>query len=344
MIISSTKNKKPKGIDNIQRIIDQGEGLFKSIYKNLQNKFRDELVSQLISRLFTTLEKQKQQIEEYKQEITSLKNNLVYLLKRILLSKNEEKKNISNLNKRQNYNKLLRNYSMTTNYTTIYSSFSPKNQSSSNLKLFTCSPNKTEIIKDNNFTNTKSFYFNKPQTELDYKINNYISSLYRHNFSPNNTNINNYFSLNKIDNIYDEISQKIRKNSKNKSLCSYNSYNNPKNKYSSSLKERYYNKLNKTKSLSQVNLNITDDNYVYINSSNINSLNYKNLKVKKKNPEKNINNKRRINDNKSPKNFSQTLIVKDNNKKNNINLKRNKMNKTNYYVPLKRSPFLVNKV
>ena len=269
---------------------------------------------------------------------------MVYILKRILLSKNEEKKNISNLNKRQNYNKLLRNYSMTTNYTTIYSSFSPKNQSSSNLKLFTCSPNKTEIIKDNIFTNTKSFYFNKPQTELDYKINNYISSLYRHNFSPNNTNINNYFSLNKIDNIYDEISQKIRKNSKNKSLCSYKSYNNPKNKYSSSLKERYYNKLNNTKSLSQVNLNITNDNYVYINSSNINSLNYKNLKVKRKNPEKNINNKRRINDNKSPKNFSQTLIVKDNNKKNNINLKRNKMNKTNYYVPLKRSPFLVNKV
>lgn len=343
MIISSTKNKKPKGIDNIQRIIDQGEGLFKSIYNNLQNKFRDELVSQLISRLFTTLEKQKQQIEEYKQEITSLKNNLVYILKRILLSKNEEKKNISNLNKRQNYNKLLRNYSMTTNYTTIYSSFSPKNQSS-NLKLFTCSPNKTEIIKDNNFTNTKSFYFNKPQTGLDYKINNYISSLYRHNFSQNKTNINNYFSLNKIDNIYDEISQKIRKNSKNKSLCSYKSYNNPKNKYSSSLKERYYNKLNNTKSLSQVNLNITNDNYVYINSSNINSDNYKNLKVKKKNPEKNINNKRRINDNKSPKNFSQTLIVKDNNKKNNINLKRNKMNKTNYYVPLKRSPFLVNKV
>ena len=90
MIISNTKKKKPKKIDNIQKIIEGGEAQFKSMYNNLQNQLKDELVSKLISRLFIQLDKQKKQIEEYKQEIFSLKNNLVYILKRILLAKKED--------------------------------------------------------------------------------------------------------------------------------------------------------------------------------------------------------------------------------------------------------------
>ena len=86
MIISTSKTKKPKNIDNIQKIIDGGESKFKSIYNSIDNNFKDELVSKLISRLFSSLEKQKRQIDEYKQEILALKNNLVYLLNRILLS------------------------------------------------------------------------------------------------------------------------------------------------------------------------------------------------------------------------------------------------------------------
>ena len=213
MIITNIKKTKPKNKDNIQNIIDGGETKFKSIYNYLKNNLKEEFISKLISRLFTTLEKQKRQIEEYKQEITSLKNNLVYLLKRILLTNNKEKKNVnSNFTKMQNYDKLTKHYSMTTNNTT-YTSFSPKNQSSSSLNLFTSLYNKSELTRDNNLTykHEFSFPFNQSQSELDTKINNYINSLCRKNFCKNETNINDYYSLNKTQTVYDEVMEKTKK-------------------------------------------------------------------------------------------------------------------------------------
>ena len=107
MIIIITKKKKTNKIDNIQKIIDSaGTTQFKNIYKNLQTKIKDKIITKLLSKL----DIQNKQIEEYKQEIISLKNDLVYLLKRVILSKNEEKNNSINTKTNKNDNKYINNY------------------------------------------------------------------------------------------------------------------------------------------------------------------------------------------------------------------------------------------
>ena len=347
MIISNTKKTKPKNKDNIQNIIEGGELKFKSIYNNLKNNLKEELVSKLISRLFTTLEKQKKQIEEYKQEISALKNNLVYLLKRILLTNNKEKKNLtSNFHRMQNYEKLTKNYSMTTNNTT-YNSFSPKNQSSSSLKLFTSFYKNSEITNDYNLTykHEAHFPFNQPQSELDIKVNNYINSLYMKNFCKNETNINDYYSLNKTQTVYEVVMEKTRKKCHNKSFSSsYNKNNNSKKDISISRKKRRYSGLNKNKKISDSNPTINSFNYEEINNSNADVRNNNYLKVKKKNSESNFNNKRQLNYCNSVKNFSKISKGNGNSKKNNNMGLKKKINRPNHLILMNRSPFLINKV
>ena len=105
MIITSTKKKKPNIVDNIQKLIDSaGETQFKNKYRSLQVEIKDKIITKLLSKL-NILNKR---VEEYKQEIISLKNDLVYLLKRVILTKNENKLNRNYKNK-LNYNKLIKN-------------------------------------------------------------------------------------------------------------------------------------------------------------------------------------------------------------------------------------------
>ena len=210
MIITSTKKKKPNKIDNIQKIIDSaGTTQFKNIYKNLQTEIKDKIITKLLSKL----DIQNKQIEEYKQEIISLKNDLVYLLKRVILSKNEEKNNSINAKTNKNDNKYINNYSISNkNYKT--STNSPLNNST-HINFY----NQTEnnVINYNKLSSldiSNIYPINNNQSELDIKINNYINSIYKHNFAKNETNINDYYSLNKTENLYDEIFQKKSNNKK----------------------------------------------------------------------------------------------------------------------------------
>ena len=367
MIITSTKKKKPNKIDNIQKIIDSaGTTQFKNIYKNLQSEIKDKIITKLLSKL----DIQNKQIEEYKQEIISLKNDLVYLLKRIILYKNEGKEIKINTKN----NKLFKNIS-----TIIYSTstFSPNNNnSSSQFQNFNNLNNKIEtnnIIPINNNT----------QNELDIKINNYINSIYKHNFLKNETNVNEYYSLNKKENLYDEIFKK-KNNAKNnelyigtdpcinkkKQLHSNNSKRNisspltkrkiesvdenKKNKHFSSSLIKNQNKNSYTKDYKnsgefEDNLNKSDkidDN----NCEKMKNNNYRNqfLKVEKKSEELNININNQLNNYKIFKNKTQhngaysTTSLNGSKKNHNTDLKK-KIKRNNHYIPLYRSPFLANK-
>jgi hypothetical protein len=206
MIISGTKKKKPNKIDNMQKLIDSaGETQFKNIYKNLQVEIKDQIITKLLSKL-NILNKQ---IEEYRQEITSLKNDLVYLLKRVILIRNEEKLNSSNL-KKQNYYKLTKNYSSTSN--NCNSICSPLN-STTQMKSFSYLCNQTDINNNNNgnklsHEGSNLYPINNIQSDLDIKVRNYINSIYKHNFLKNDTNVNEYYSLNKKESLFEEIFQK----------------------------------------------------------------------------------------------------------------------------------------
>ena len=219
MIITSTKKKKPNIIDNTQKLIDSaGETQFKNIYKNLQAEIKDKIISKLLSKL----NEQNKQIEKYKEEILALKNDLVYLLKRVIISKNEEKINSLNSKLKKNYNKLHNNNFSSSSHNYDSSTFSPVHNTSSQLKSFNNFYNQTE---NNNINNKLSFDvsniypINNNQSEIDIKISNYINSIYKHNFAKNETNINDYYSLNKKENVFDEIFH--RKNNANKNSDLY---------------------------------------------------------------------------------------------------------------------------
>ena len=144
MIITSTKKKKPNMIDNIQKLVDSaGETQFKNIYKNLQTEIKDKIITKLLQKL----DIQNKQIEKFKEEILSLKNDLVYLLKRVILSKNEEKMNSPNSKPKKMYNKLNNNFSISSN-NNDNSTFSPLNNTSL-MKTFSKFYNQTESNNNN---------------------------------------------------------------------------------------------------------------------------------------------------------------------------------------------------
>jgi hypothetical protein len=205
MIISGTKKIKPNKIEDISKFVDiAGETQFKNIYKNVQEEIKDKIITKLLSKL----ERQNKQIEEYKQEIISLKNDIVYLLKRIILSKNEQKQFNHNSIKKININTLIKK--------SISSNNSPFNTSSQ--KLLSNCFNHIENNNTNNNINHKAIIDissaninninDNTNNDIDTKIANYLNSIYKRNFSKNETNINDYYSLNKKETLYDEIFQK----------------------------------------------------------------------------------------------------------------------------------------
>ena len=219
MIITRTKKQKPNIIDNTQKLIDSaGETQFKNIYKNLQAEIKDKIISKLLSKL----NDQNKQIEKYKEEILALKNDLVYLLKRVIISKNEDKINSSNSKLKKNYNKLYNNNFSSSSHNYDFSTFSPVHNTSSQLKSFNNFYNQTENNNINNklsFDASNIYTINNNQSEMDIKISNYINSIYKHNFAKNDTNINEYYSLSKKESVFDEIFH--RKNYANKNSDLY---------------------------------------------------------------------------------------------------------------------------
>ena len=90
---------------------------------------------------------------------------------------------------------------------------SPMNKTIAQIKPYSNIYNQTDT--NNNFINNKIgcdssnlFPFSNTQSGLDIKINNYINSIYKHNFLKNDTNINDYYSLNKKEKLFDEIFHK----------------------------------------------------------------------------------------------------------------------------------------
>ena len=265
----------------------------------------------------------------------------------------------------------------------IIRSFSPFNNKTDYLKTFSYRYNQTEYKCSNDNSevfniNAMKNNYNNNQTDLDIKINNYINSIYKHNFARNETNICDFYSLNKTESLYDEIFHK-KMNLKNNEL--YVS-TDPCLKRKKSL----YSNINNSNNKSQRNISslitkrpveTTDDkrkNIKYSSSMvNIkNKINYDNteeldedidmndilnndnndnkyLRVNKKNHDTNME-QNSLNDiknyksfkKKNPQNKLHTSSNAIRNSYNTTGLKK-KIKRNYHYIPLNRSPFLVNK-
>jgi hypothetical protein len=184
---------------------------FYSLYKDIKNEIREKV----ISKLEITVEKLHKELTLLRQENISLKNHLSYILKRLILNKNQYNNNNSDSKSRNNNNnnisKTLKNIN---NYFNITSS-----------NLINKSSFRTGSLESHKFTTADEDIFNTSNrkfkktlnktidvnefmnesnpTIVDKKIKGYLNAMYRNNFLTNNSGLTN--NLNKSETILKEL-------------------------------------------------------------------------------------------------------------------------------------------
>ena len=187
------KNSVGSGIDRVQNY---------DLLKEVQNEIKDKVISKYL----LTIEHQAKELDQLKKENTLLKNQLTYILKRILLNKYDynsaaRTNKLNNLNSTINYNRsmlindnnlksntMLRPLRSCENYRTVTDKITSKYKENNN------SPVNIQSLDTNTNPNNND--------SLNMKISGYLNSLYMHNFG--NTNGGN-LSLNKNQTLYDEL-------------------------------------------------------------------------------------------------------------------------------------------
>ena len=283
------------------------------ILKEVQNEIKDKVITKYLS----TIQQQSKELNELRKENILLKNQLTYILKRILLNKSDfnqavKTTRINNLNNSLYYNKsmvvnnnnknsnsMLRPLRSVENYRVVSDNlYKDNNNSSNNINII--GP------ENNGQLNTSS--------AVDNKISSYLNSLYRHNF--NNGNRNNYF-LNKKSTLIEELFP-------NKNNSFYLSTENDPfiNVYESSIKQKKIRKDLSTEKRENKNLKKYSGNKSAERRNKFKNLDINNNSVKKRKKIAGKNN-----------------YVTFNNNDNQI--KKNKPRKIQIYP--KRSPFIANK-
>ena len=302
---------------------------YDSIYKEIQNGIKDKVISKFL----LTIQQQSKELTELRKENTLLKNQLTYILKRILLNKTDfnqavKSTRINNLNNSLYYNKsMIVNNNKKSNSNMLRPLRSVENYRivSDNLNM---DPMQSKYKDNNNNSSTNLLglenngYLNTTSS-VDNKISSYLNSLYRHNF--NNGNRTNYY-INKKNSLMEELFP-----NKNNSFY-LNTENDPStNLYGSNIKQK-----NLRKDLST--------------EKRDNNKNLKNFGGNRSAERRNKNKYLIVNNNSMKKrkkgnNFNYEKITGKNNyntiSNNDNQIKKNKPKKVQIYP--KRSPFIVNK-
>ena len=169
---------------------------FYDLFKDIQNQIKDKVITKYLY----LLQQQDKELRELRQENTLLKNQLTYILKRILLNKNDytsaaRTNRLNNLNSSINYN---RSMILKDNNRKSNSMLRPL-RSCENYRCVT--ENIASRYKETN-NSTVNIHGNDNNNNVDNKISGYLNSLYRHNF--NNTNKTGGF-LNKNQTLLEEL-------------------------------------------------------------------------------------------------------------------------------------------
>ena len=178
------ENKSENGVDKSQ---------FNDLFKEMKNEIKDKVITKYLH----IIEQQAKELDELKKENILLKNQLTYILKRILLNKNDyttavKANRLNNLNSSINYNRsmLLKDNNRKSN-----SMLRPL-KSVQNYRCVT--ENIPSRYKEAN--STLNVFGN--ENNVDNRVSGYLNSLYRHNF--NNTNKTGGF-LNNNQSLIDEL-------------------------------------------------------------------------------------------------------------------------------------------
>ena len=221
------------------QIIDQAEfdkSEYDPILKEIQNGIKDKVITKYL----LTIQQQSKELTELRKENSLLKNQLTYILKRILLNKSDfnyavKTTRINNLNNSLYYNKsmIVNNNNQKSNSAMLRPLRSVENYRvvSDNLNMDTMQSKLRESYNGNiNIYSTENNGYLNTNSSVDNKVSSYLNSLYRHNF--NNGNRTNYF-LNKKNTLLEELFP-----NKNNSFY-INTENDPTyNLYASNIKQK----------------------------------------------------------------------------------------------------------
>lgn len=202
---------------------------YKNTYKMIYKQIKEEIKNVVINRYINQIDYLTKKLEMLKNENNLLKNDLIYILKRVLLSKNEYK-NTSN-NQNSNIHKLSQQRNC---FSSIGLNSASYLNNKSNISFF--SSGDTINNENNNYTNYRNINYSinknpnekrrysidddfkrgnntsmspletSKQMNINNKINYYLNSLYKHNFAEECvTGTASNHLLNKNQSIYDEL-------------------------------------------------------------------------------------------------------------------------------------------
>ena len=308
--------------NQIQNEEEFDKSYYDPILKEVQNGIKDKVITKFLS----TIQQQSKELNELRKENTLLKNQLTYILKRILLNKSDfnqavKTTRINNLNNSLYYNKsmVVNNNNKNSNNSMLRPLRSVENYRVVSDNLY--KDNNNSITNINIISSENNGYLNT-SSAVDNKISSYLNSLYRHNF--NNGNRNNYF-LNKknplIEELFPNKNNSFYINTENEpSINTYGSNNKQKNiRKDLSLEKRENKNLKKNSGNKSVDKR---NKYKYLDINN------NSMKKRKKGY-----------NNKNEKIVGKNNFITINNNENQI--KKNKPKKIQIYP--KRSPFIANK-
>lgn len=194
----------------------------KKLYKEIQN----EIKNIVITKMHNQISKLIKEIKKLKKENAIIKNDLIYILKRILNNKNEynllsQKAHNIGSNSCINLNSNINTSMIYSNNSTINLNKS-KNSFVSTDKTINVNRNtsRTKISlmrsqeKIENFINSEqntkyghnTYHLDRNKYKnVDHKIDSYLNSLYKHNFIDSHIGLESTYNLNKNKGIYDEL-------------------------------------------------------------------------------------------------------------------------------------------
>ena len=207
----------------------------KNDYKIIYQKIKEEIKSVVINRLLYQVQLLSSNFKKLEKENSLIKNDLIYILKRILANKNDYTSNFSNITQSKTLKSCFSNPYLSNNqllncksYNSILSAetVNENNNISSYKNLennrLNHSINKrpieirrysidddTKKVNENSVNNLE----NSIQFNMNNKVEHYLNALYKHNFAEEcATGIPSNHLLNKEQSLYDELFSKKKKN------------------------------------------------------------------------------------------------------------------------------------
>ena len=196
--------------NNYEHIINEaGNTIFENIYKNCQNEIKDLIITKLLSKI----QQQNEIIKLLEKDNQKLKDNLIYILKRILTNK-EEEYNSNNYNYTKLHNNSINKYIETDRNSNIDLNITERNLSKKNKPVYSLIQSpinlKYKININESFTN---FNLDNEKTK-EAKAKIYLNNLIRNNFGSYTDGTQYKYFINKDKSIFDEIFPKTTRNKK----------------------------------------------------------------------------------------------------------------------------------